>query len=181
MAKLKVFRTPIGFHDAYIAAPSQKAALAAWGADSNLFARGVAEQVTDPGLSKEPLEQPGTVIKRLRGSAAEHIAALPRERTAKAATPKPSPKSDAKRVRARKPKPPPSRAALDAAEKDLSELTARHKAEKARLAKAEARLAEERRALDHAQAAEAATLEQKIARTRRDHDRAMAKWRGREN
>jgi hypothetical protein len=30
MAKLKVFRTPIGFHDAYVAAPSKKAALAAW-------------------------------------------------------------------------------------------------------------------------------------------------------
>jgi hypothetical protein len=29
-AKLKVFRTPIGFHDAYVAAPSQKAALEAW-------------------------------------------------------------------------------------------------------------------------------------------------------
>jgi hypothetical protein len=26
VAKLKVFRTPIGFHDAYVAAPSQKAA-----------------------------------------------------------------------------------------------------------------------------------------------------------
>lgn len=29
--KLKVYRTPIGFHDAYVAAPSQKAALKAWG------------------------------------------------------------------------------------------------------------------------------------------------------
>ena len=44
---LKVYRTPIGFHDAYVAAPSQKAALAAWGADANLFARGSAEQVTE--------------------------------------------------------------------------------------------------------------------------------------
>ncbi len=32
--KLKVFRTPAGFHDAYVAAPSRKAALAAWGADA---------------------------------------------------------------------------------------------------------------------------------------------------
>jgi predicted nucleic acid-binding Zn-ribbon protein len=45
--KLKVFRTPIGFHDAYVAAPSQKAALEAWGADSNIFAQGIAEQVTE--------------------------------------------------------------------------------------------------------------------------------------
>ena len=45
--KLKVFVTSIGFHDAYVAAPSQKAALEAWGADSNIFAQGIAEQVTD--------------------------------------------------------------------------------------------------------------------------------------
>ena len=47
MAKLKVFRTPTGFHDAYVAAPSRKAALAAWGAEADLFARGTAEEVTD--------------------------------------------------------------------------------------------------------------------------------------
>src|SRR3546814_12633677 len=72
----------IGFHDAYVAAPSQKAALEAWGADANLFARGVAEVVTDPALTAEPLAHPGTVIKRPRGSMAEHLAALPAERPA---------------------------------------------------------------------------------------------------
>ena len=50
-SKLKVFRTPIGFHDAYVAAPSQKAALEAWGSDSNLFAAGAAELVTDAALT----------------------------------------------------------------------------------------------------------------------------------
>ena len=35
--KLKVYSTPIGFHDALVAAPSQKAALEAWGAGTNLF------------------------------------------------------------------------------------------------------------------------------------------------
>jgi hypothetical protein len=69
--KLQVYRTPIGFHDAYVAAPSQKAALAAWGSDADLFARGVADVVTDPELTREPLENPGEVIKRLRGSAEE--------------------------------------------------------------------------------------------------------------
>lgn len=38
MSKLKVFRTSIGFHDAYVAAPSQKAALA--GVLSKAEARG---------------------------------------------------------------------------------------------------------------------------------------------
>lgn len=78
-AKLKVYRTPIGFHDAYVAAPSQKAALQAWGSDADLFARGVAEQVADPALMEEPLAHPGKVIRRLRGSAEEQLAALPAE------------------------------------------------------------------------------------------------------
>ena len=76
--KLKVFRTPIGFHDAYVAAPSQKAALEAWGADSNIFAQGIAEQVTDPRLMEEALANPGKVIKKVRGSADEHFAELDR-------------------------------------------------------------------------------------------------------
>jgi hypothetical protein len=73
--KLKVYCTPIGFHDAYVAASSQKAALEAWGSDANLFARGVAEQVTDPRLMAEPLARPGKVIRKLRGTAEEQIAA----------------------------------------------------------------------------------------------------------
>ena len=75
--QLKVYRTPIGFHDAYVAAPSQKAALAAWGSDADLFARGVAEVVTDAALTKEPLAHPGEVVRRLRGSADYHFAARP--------------------------------------------------------------------------------------------------------
>jgi hypothetical protein len=76
--KLKVYRTPIGFHDAYVAAPNQKAALKAWGADADLFARGVAEAVTDDAMMKEPLAKPGEVIRRPRGTDAEHMAALPK-------------------------------------------------------------------------------------------------------
>ena len=74
--RLKVYRTPIGFHDAYVAAPSQKAALEAWGSDTNLFARGSAEEVTEPELMAAPLDNPGQVIKVLRGTEAEQIAAL---------------------------------------------------------------------------------------------------------
>jgi hypothetical protein len=78
--KLKVYRTPIGFHDAYVAAPSQKAALKAWGADVDLFARGVAEAVDDEKLSEAPLKDPGAVIRVPRGSSEEHLAALPKVR-----------------------------------------------------------------------------------------------------
>ncbi len=74
--KLKVYCTPAGFHDVLVAAPSQKAALEAWGADSNLFARGIAELVTDPKLMAEPLERPGEVVKIPRGTKREHLAAL---------------------------------------------------------------------------------------------------------
>jgi hypothetical protein len=76
--KLKVYRTPIGFHDAYVAAPSQKAALKAWGSDADLFARGFAELVTDAALTAAPLEHPGEVIRLRRGSDAENMAALPK-------------------------------------------------------------------------------------------------------
>jgi hypothetical protein len=80
--KLKVYRTPIGFHDAYVAAPSQKAALEAWGADVNLFASGIAEMVDDAALTRAPLNAPGIVVRVLRGSTAEHLAALPKDRPA---------------------------------------------------------------------------------------------------
>ena len=120
--KFKVFRTPIGFHDAYVAAPSRKAALEAWGADSNIFAQGIAEEVTDPALMEEPLARPGEVIRRARGSAEEHVAAADSQRPAKKEggsrikenrpSLRPSP---AKRERRKK----PSREELDAAEEAL--------------------------------------------------------------
>ena len=106
--KLKVFRTPIGFHDAYVAAPSQKAALEAWGADGNLFAQGIAEQVDDPKLMEEPLANPGKVIKRVRGSADEHFEAL--DRTERKPRPKIEEGPEAPK-RKSKPKPRPSRGA----------------------------------------------------------------------
>ena len=40
--KLKTYQTSLGFFEQAIAAPSMKAALAAWGADSNPFHRGKA-------------------------------------------------------------------------------------------------------------------------------------------
>ena len=118
---LKVFCTPIGFHDAYVAAPSQKAALEAWGSDANLFARGMALVVADPRLTKEPLANPGRVIKRARGTTAEHLAALPKS---EAKAKKPLAK-DAKAAPA-KPTPKPSREKLTAAEQALDRAQARY-------------------------------------------------------
>src|SRR3954466_4155352 len=101
---LKVYRTPIGFHDAYVAAPSQAAALKAWGTDHNLFTRGAAEVVTDPALTAAPLAEPGKIIKLLRGSAEEQMAA--------ASEPKSTRAKSTQTDKPRTPPPPrPSRAA----------------------------------------------------------------------
>ena len=67
--KLKVFRTHLGFYDVIVAVPSQKAALEAWGAGSNLFVHGFASVVADPALMA--LRKPGVVLKRQFGSQGE--------------------------------------------------------------------------------------------------------------
>lgn len=173
MAKLKVYRTPIGFQDAYVAAPSQKAALAAWGSDADLFARGVAEVVTDAALTKAPLAAPGEVIKVSRGSAAEQMAALPADapKRAKAKAAKPTPARQPKR--AAKPKPRPSRAKLDAAEAALADAEENHRGALAELAKEEAALARRKRALVAEQEKERAKLEKARARVEGAYDRAI--------
>lgn len=121
MAKrpLKVFRTSIGFHDAYVATTSRKAALEAWGAGTDLFASGSAELVTDAKLAEAPLDQPGIVIRVARGSTAQHLAAAgkghKRETKAeRAEIQAPDTPAEAKTKAAR-----PSRARLDKAEAAL--------------------------------------------------------------
>nr|WP_231708440.1 hypothetical protein [Sphingomonas populi] len=175
--KLKVYRTPIGFHDAYVAAPSQKAALAAWGSDHDLFARGIAELVEDPDLTREPLAKPGEVIRRSRGTTAEQIAALPpdrpkRAREAAAEPPRPAPKAKPK------PKPRPDRAPLDAARAALDDVAARHRRERDTLGEREAALARERRETEKRQAAEVAALRAEAEQAQTAYDAAMQAWRG---
>ncbi|MET0370424.1 MAG: hypothetical protein ABW039_03500 [Sphingobium sp.] len=170
---LKVFRTAIGFHDAYVAAPSMKAALKAWGADANLFARGQAEAVTDPKLMEEALASPGTVIKRTRGSMAEHLAALPQ----------PSPRREAKGDKAAtprsaaKPPPRPSRTALDMAEDALAEAERVQDSERRALADKEARLKREKAAMDKRHMDDVARLAKKRDEARARYNRAMEAWR----
>ena len=64
---LKVFKTHIGFHDLIVAAPSMKAAAAAWEASPRLFAQGFAEQTNEPDAVKAALAQPGVVLRRPHG------------------------------------------------------------------------------------------------------------------
>ncbi|MEG3143327.1 hypothetical protein U1839_01555 [Sphingomonas sp. RT2P30] len=182
--QLKVFRTPIGFHDAYVAAPSRKAALEAWGSDADLFARGMADVVTDPALTADPLAQPGVVIRRTRGSAAEHFAALPADKAKPQRTRDEPPNLEkvaaAAKPVARKPKarPRPSRATLDAAQDAVERAERDHRDQLTALRQREEALARERRALERRQAEEAAALADGLARAQQAYDRAIAKWRG---
>src|SRR4029077_19334395 len=66
--KLKTYETSLGFFDLAIAAPSMKAALEAWGADSNLFHQGAAKQSEDPDVVTATMAKPGVVLKRPVGS-----------------------------------------------------------------------------------------------------------------
>ena len=168
--KLKVFRTPIGFHDAYVAAPSRKAALEAWGADANIFAQGIAEEVTDPKLTEEPLARPGEVIRRLRGSHDEHVAALGKAAPKSKAKAKEPPKPKAK------PKPKPSRDELDAAEEALEKAEKKQRKALGKIDEQIQKLERERRDLQRKHERERDELGEKVEKARSAYRRAMRDW-----
>jgi hypothetical protein len=66
--QLKTYQTSLGFFDLAVAAPSMKAALEAWGADSNLFHQGAAKQSEDLDIIAATMAAPGVVLKRPVGS-----------------------------------------------------------------------------------------------------------------
>jgi hypothetical protein len=66
--KLKTYETSLGFFDLAIAAPSMKAALDTWGADSNLYHQSAAKQSEDPDVVAATMAKPGVVLKRPVGS-----------------------------------------------------------------------------------------------------------------
>src|SRR5690606_30419095 len=76
--KLKTYQTSIGFFDLAVATPSMKAALEAWGAQTNLFHQGLAKETDDPAIVAATLARPGVV---LRGGG-EPAGAEPRRRDA---------------------------------------------------------------------------------------------------
>src|ERR1700676_4411383 len=79
--KLKTYETSLGFFDLAIAAPSMKAALEAWGADSNLFHQGAAKESDDPDIVAAAMKKPGVVLRRpvgSNGSFAEHAELPPK-------------------------------------------------------------------------------------------------------
>jgi hypothetical protein len=79
--KLKIYQTSLGFFDLAIAAPSMKAALRAWGSDTNLFHQGFAKETDDPAIVAATVAKPGVVLRRPVGSdgAFSEHAELPKE------------------------------------------------------------------------------------------------------
>ena len=146
-ARLNVYVTPAGFYDAVVAAPSQKAALAAWGVHANLFADGQAGPEEDPAWRDQALASPGEVIRKPRGDPAALMAQPAPKRSP--AKPKAPAAAKVQRESPRVPPrpPPPDRGPLIAAETALED-------ERTAAEHALAEIAERRRALED-EAAEA--------------------------
>ena len=66
--RLKVFQAQFGFYDTVVAAPSQAAALRAWGVRQNLFAAGQARVTDDAQAVEAALAHPETPLRRAVGS-----------------------------------------------------------------------------------------------------------------
>jgi hypothetical protein len=149
--RLKVFQAQFGFYDTVVAAPSQAAALRAWGIHQNLFAGGQARITEDPQAVEAALAHPETPLKRAVGSTepfALEATSLPK--VPDIPKPKPAGKPAAKAAPVSPPRPPADRTALDAAEARLQKLDEDRKREEAQLRRRQEDLDRER---DAAQAA----------------------------
>ncbi len=164
---LKVFQTEIGFYELIVAAPSQAAALRAWGLHLNLFADGTARVATDERAIKAALAQPGVSLKRGVGShdAFSLNPGLPRlselggadegksgklPSTVSKPKPKPQPKTKPKL----KPRfEPPDRRDLDAAEAELARIDAERRIEEEAFEQRSATMASEEEDLRRRRAA----------------------------
>jgi hypothetical protein len=172
---LKVYRTSIGFQDAYVAAPSQKAALAAWGTEKNLFARGAAEIVTDAKAIKAALAQPGVVLRQARGTPAEHLAAATKSKVAPSPPPTETAEAAAK-PKARKARPRPSRDKLRDGEQALDKQRETNSRELARLDAEIERLRDERSRIRAQGEAEISLLEDRRDKEAERYSRALDAW-----
>lgn len=158
-ARLKVYRTRIGFHEVIVAAPNQKAALAAWDIRDNLFADGAAAVTDEPAAVEATLARPGVVMRRAVGAKAAWTPLA--DRGAAPRLPGGAPPARRK---------PPDRRRLDAAEARLSEAEAALTAERRRLQT-------ERRAFERRQAAALARAEKAVDTARRAAKSAAAAFR----
>lgn len=194
--KLKVFRTAIGFHDAYVAAPSRKAALAAWGAHGDWFGQGIAEEVHDPTVMKAALTRPGEVVRASRGSVAEQLAAAVTDPAAKRQKAESAENTEARHPPARAPRnraassepdrgaparmkaKRPSRTAVDRAERAVAQAEARHEASAAAINAEQSMLVDRRRELERKYLSERVRLDATVDRSRQAYQAAIERWAG---
>ncbi|MCX7282746.1 MAG: hypothetical protein NTX28_01655 [Novosphingobium sp.] len=180
---LKVFRTSAGFEDVYVAATSRKAALAAWGTDKDLFARGAADLVTDPELVKQVLARPGEVIRLSRATLAQHLSAagaadagLASRVRAKRASGVRHEEPPADRPRP-EPKPPkPSRSKVEAAKVAIEKHDAAQAAALRKIDQEIEQLRAKRTQIIQKAETEAARLEDDLAREEKDYRAALDRW-----
>ncbi|HEY2356759.1 MAG TPA: hypothetical protein VGH86_04860 [Phenylobacterium sp.] len=141
--KLKVFEAQFGFHDSVVAAPSQAAALRAWGIRQNLFAEGRARITDEPQAVEAARAHPETPLRRAIGSkhsfelaprALPDVPDAPLGRRARKS-------GSAKKIRAKNPR--VDRSKLDAAEAALKALDERRKREEAGLRARQSELEQE--------------------------------------
>jgi hypothetical protein len=131
--KLKVFQAQFGFYDTVVAAPSQAAALRAWGVNQNLFASGEASLATDEAAVAAATEHPEIPLRRAVGSK-EPFALEPTSLPAVPDAPKRKPAA-VRTIAPPKPaapkRPPANRSKLKAAENALGALDEARKREEA--------------------------------------------------
>lgn len=129
--RLKVFQAQFGFYDTVVAAPSQAAALRAWGVNQNLFASGEAKITMDEAAIVAATAHPETPLRRAVGSR-EPFALEPTTLPAVQDMPKRPRATAAPKVKPAPPaRPVPNRSDLDAAEGVLTALDSRRKREEA--------------------------------------------------
>ncbi|MBR1363922.1 cell envelope biogenesis protein TolA [Bradyrhizobium ottawaense] len=174
--KLKTYQTSLGFYDQAIAAPSMKAALEAWGANSNLFHQGAAKETEDRDIVAATMARPGVVLRRPVGSDGPFTesAALPTDLAEGEA--RPGSKSKTKTELKSKPgsTKPPSKASNKSSGK-IDDQAARKAAaafeKEARRREAERRKEEAVRAKERARRDKAVALaEAALDKARREHD-----------
>ena len=141
--RLKVFQAQFGFFDSVVAAPSQAAALDAWGIHQNLFASKDARIITTEAAVAAALEHPGIPLQRAVGTKEPfRLAPSNPPKASRPATKASTRPAKAKPARSSKPK--ADRSQLDRAETALQRLDERRKREEAQIHRAQQQLQAER-------------------------------------
>jgi hypothetical protein len=170
--KLKVFQAQFGFYDTVVAAPSQAAALRAWGTHQNLFASGEAKVTTDEAAIAAATAHPETPLRRAVGSKDAFVLEPTRLPDVPDAPKKAATKTVAKAKSAAPSRPPADRTKLDAAERALKDLDEERKQEEADLRREEEALQARRASAQSAYVDGRKAATAKVVDTRSDYRKA---------